>query len=670
MFGTAEMNKVKVFGLSDHRDKILTFLQEEGVVQIKETEIDEREERTKAQRDANTIITRLNRVKRTLTDFREEESSDGILSFSKKEKQEIKYRKPSRIVEESKEFTNDIEEKVEKISENISEVEGKIDEIKSREDTLHKLKEIDFNLNLLDTDLDYINKYIGHLKTSKDELMNEIPSNSYVKIYKEEEQEIAVVVSINSIETSKVLDEIDISGLEGKPKKKIKELEKELDSLKDKKDREKKKFKDLAEEHFKEIEKKIEILENEVEKGREYEKLGKSQETFALTGWIPEKKVEDLKRKLEDFTNNKIIFKVVEHNNPEEEIQPTLLENNKIISPFELITKMFGVPKPDKIDPTPLIAISFPLFFGFMLTDAMYGLILALMSLYVVYKWQGTKNKTYDLFAILIGFGIFTMGLGAIFGSYFGNLTEIITDMTGMTVSDSAILSLMSTIKQIEPIGEGSMTFLGIALIVGITHILIGNIIGLVTDYKRDKIKAVLGNLSWILLIFGIAIFAAESFLGLKISMSAMGYQISPSYIAIGLALIMVLGDGLYEFGAIGGMLNAIDIFGFLGDWFSYARLMALGLATAGIAMVINLIVELSFSLKVASIPIGIIFGILIFIGGHVFNLLINSLGAFVHALRLHYVEFFGQFYDADGEEFEPFESKRKLTKLKFNKEV
>ncbi len=670
MFGTAEMNKVKVFGLSDHRDKILTFLQEEGVVQIKETEIDEREERTKAQRDANTIITRLNRVKRTLTDYREEESSDGIFSFSKKEKQEIKYRKPSRIVKESKEFTNDIEEKVENISENISEIEGKIDEIKSREDTLHKLKKIDFDLNQLDTDLDYINKYIGHLKTSKDELMNKIPSNSYVKIYKEDEQEIAVVVSINSIETSKVLEEIDISDLEGKPKKKIKELEKELDSLKDKKDREKKKFKDLAEEHFKEIEKKIEILENEVEKGREHEKLGKSQETFALTGWIPEKKVEDLKTKLEDFTNNKIIFKVTEHNNPEEEIQPTLLENNKIISPFELITKMFGVPKPDKIDPTPLIAISFPLFFGFMLTDAMYGLILALMSLYVVNKWQGTKNKTYDLFAILIGFGIFTMGLGAIFGSYFGNLTEIITDMTGMNVSNSAILSIMSTIKQIEPIGEGSMTFLGIALIVGITHILIGNIIGLVTDYKRDKIKAVLGNLSWILLILGIAIFAAESFLSLKISMSAMGYQISPSYIAIGLALIMVLGDGLYENGAIGGMLNAIDIFGFLGDWFSYARLMALGLATAGIAMVINLIVELSFSLKVASIPIGIIFGILIFIGGHVFNLLINSLGAFVHALRLHYVEFFGQFYDADGEEFEPFESKRKLTKLKFNKEV
>ena len=116
--------------------------------------------------------------------------------------------------------------------------------------------------------------------------------------------------------------------------------------------------------------------------------------------------------------------------------------------------------------------------------------------------------------------------------------------------------------------------------------------------------------------------------------------------------------------GALAALLLISDFFGFVGTWLSYARLMALALATSGIAMVINVLADMVWGIKISIVPLGIVIGAIIFIGGQLFSTAINALGAFVHSLRLQYVEFFGTFYSGEGKPFSPFKSKREVSEL------
>lgn len=651
MFKPADMEKVRIIGIRNEKDKILTFLQEEGVVQIKEAEVKKKEERTSAQRETSTLATRLNRIERTLDHYREEETSIMSTITSKgSEPKEIDYIGTEEINKEAEKVITKLEKETDSLSQELQEIDNKIEKSEKTLDTLKEIEKIDIDLSLLESE-GRVQNYFGYLEIEQEKLEEKIPTSTFLKTYElEEDRKVVLISSLGELENiERDINEIDVTGLEGTPEENINRLESELEDLENQRENVVNEFKEYSNQHYEEVKKWIEIIENEIEKNSEYQKLGRSRETFVLTGWIPKKEVEELELSLKDFTDEKIIFKIENTNtNPENEDEkvPTLLENSSIVKPFELITKMFGVPKPNRIDPTPIIAITFSLFFGFMLTDFVYGLFLLGLSAFVVMNKE-ERDGTYNLFAIIIGSGIFTMILGAVFGSYFGNFPETVGEMMGMTGSIVPRL--------VDPL-TGSMLVLGVSLVIGITHLLLGNVIGLVLSIRENEVlKGILDNASWILLILGIGAFA--------INIQPLDYGL------IGVGLILVVVGGLKEQGAIGGLLSIIDIFGFLGDWFSYARLLALGLGTTGIAMVINLIVQLSWPIKLSIIPVGAIFAIIVFFGGHLFNLLINSLGAFVHSLRLHYVEFFGQFYEPEGVEFTPFKSKRKLTKLKLKEE-
>jgi len=234
------------------------------------------------------------------------------------------------------------------------------------------------------------------------------------------------------------------------------------------------------------------------------------------------------------------------------------------------------------------------------------------------------------------------MVLGVLFGSYFGDAFQ----RAGINVP-----------AMLDPMRE-ALIVLGLALAIGLLHLFIGYTLGFIVKVKnKETVSAVLEQLPWMLIILGV-VFLALSMAGFTSTL------LGEVFLVPGVALF-VISEFKSDLPVLMRLLMTIsDFFGFIGNWLSYARLMALALATAGIAMVINIIVAMIWGIKIGPVPLGIVIGLVVFIGGHIFSTAINALGAFVHALRLHYVEFFGTFYSGDGKRFEPFKAKREVSEL------
>ncbi|WP_297505004.1 V-type ATPase 116kDa subunit family protein, partial [Thermococcus sp.] len=309
--------------------------------------------------------------------------------------------------------------------------------------------------------------------------------------------------------------------------------------------------------------------------------------------------------------------------------------------PFEMLTEMYGVPKYNEIDPTPIITFTYSFFFGFMLTDFMYGLIIAIIAALLVKGHRKFNDGTYKFAYTLLISSFFTMAMGVIFGSYFGNAL----DLAGLTV------------PRVWDTFQDALVVLQLALAIGIAHLFTGYTVGFIVKLRNGEIKdAVLDQLSWMLIILGLTfLFLASRDPGLSM----------PGKVLFGAGLVLFILSELKN-GALAALLVISDFFGFVGSWLSYARLMALALATAGIAMVVNILTQMVWGVSIGPVPIGIVIGIILFAGGQLFSVAINALGAFVHSLRLQYVEFFGTFYSGEGKPFQPFRAKREVSELEF----
>ena len=343
-----------------------------------------------------------------------------------------------------------------------------------------------------------------------------------------------------------------------------------------------------------------------------------------LDAWVPAKDFKVFQDTVKEISKQYYI------EIDEKDDSPTLFNNSKWVQPFEIITNLYSPPKYKDFDPTILIAITFTLFFGFMLTDVAYGVLLLLLGV-VMYRGIGKYNETSKRFAtLLIFFGISTTMLGMVFGSYFGDFFQ----KMGINMP-----MLIDPMKQV-------MVVLVISLGLGAIHLVTGLVIGFTENIRKGKVKdAFMQQGVWMFFTIGLLLVLVK--------------QMIPAYIAMGIAVALQLVFNFMEGGAVISILSIFNFTGFVGDLFSYARLMALALGTAGIALAVNFIIALA----VGSVPyVGIIFGIVIFIGGHLFNLLMNGLGAFVHTTRLHFLELFTKFYEGGGRLYKPFKAERENT--------
>jgi V/A-type H+-transporting ATPase subunit I len=303
-----------------------------------------------------------------------------------------------------------------------------------------------------------------------------------------------------------------------------------------------------------------------------------------------------------------------------------------------MFVHMYSPPTYREFDPTILMAIVFPFFFGYCLTDAGYGMIDAIIGLIIIVGIGKNSKLMKNMGLILVACGVWAFILGMVTNGFIGDLFP----------RWILLAPLPTTIHSIDAFVHPE-NILTIALVIGILHINLGMLIGAYNNITRGDVREALGaQILWFVLEAGIAA-------GI-ITYLVTGTTTYAVYAAAPLVLLWA-GMMLYLNGAYGIM----DVTGFLGNILSYARLLALCLSTGGIAMTVNILAGLSDSM----IPyIGFILAPIVFVGGHVANCAFQSLGAFINSLRLHYVEFFSQFYIGGSSKFRAFRTKRKHTDL------
>ncbi|MFB0555385.1 MAG: V-type ATP synthase subunit I [Phycisphaerae bacterium] len=367
-----------------------------------------------------------------------------------------------------------------------------------------------------------------------------------------------------------------------------------------------------------------------------------TEHTVLLEGWVKKKDFPRLKKILSGFEASSL----TQIEPAEDEEIPVEIENKRAVKPFEVITRLYGMPQHFEVDPTVFLAPFFALFFALCLTDAGYGLLIIALMVFFIKKMQGDKKLMWMLGICAAA----TVVAGALTGGWFGD---------GVQQFVPALKPLREKMMWFDPL-EKPMTFFILALGLGYFQIIAGLFIGFAHSIKRrDYISAICDYLSWLVMINSIVVFLAGKF------------GVIPAHIANIFGLIaLVPAATILLFsqreggwgGRIGmGLYNLFSTIFYMGDVLSYLRLMALGMVTAGLAMAINVIVMIC-----GKIPyIGILIAVLVFIGAHTFNLAINALGAFVHTLRLQYVEFFPKFFVGGGKQFQPLSKQYKHIYIK-----
>jgi len=431
------------------------------------------------------------------------------------------------------------------------------------------------------------------------------------------------------------------------PKEKIEQLGLEIQSLKDEINETEEKIIDLAK-HRRDIELVCDWHLSAAERKEILNKTDSSAHTVCLTGYIP---AVDLSEVCEKLTENFTVY--IEHEAVEGDEVPVKLKNNAFSEPAESVTSMYALPSAADIDPTPITSFFYYLFFGIMLSDAGYGLLMWIAT-WAINKFLNPEDSMRKNMKLFMYCGISTTLWGLFFGSFFGVdiITEIYKAITGS--------GLPFKYPFINPLNGDALAMLILSVALGLLQIFAGLFVKFYITAKQESfIDAVLDIGLWITTLAGFTVLA----LGLVTLpvLKTVGLIIA----AVSMLLIAVTGGrkkkGLMK--VIGGVANLYDITGYVSDLLSFSRLMALGLTTAAMSMVFNLL-----GVMVSGGLIGKVFMVAILLVGHAVNFGLNALGAYVHTLRLQYVELFSKFYEGGGRPFMPFAFKGRYIRIKEDK--
>jgi V/A-type H+-transporting ATPase subunit I len=377
-------------------------------------------------------------------------------------------------------------------------------------------------------------------------------------------------------------------------------------------------------------------------------RMSRTDATFLLEGWVRALDRPWLEREIAD----NFAEVVVSFREPAEGEEPPIhLDNSAATRPYEFVTTLYGRPVYREDDPTPLLAPFFVLFFAMCLTDAGYGLTLAAMAALVIWKFK-PKGGARKLFNLLFMGGVVTAVVGIVAGGIFG-------------LGIDSFPSWLKPFVLINPLEE-PMKMLNISFLMGIVHILFGIAMRMKANFRAGLVAdALFDDLAWIVFIAALAPLGYAGILGGYVPPAVTR---GATYVSLGVAAVIFVTGGRKQkkfiMKILGGLVKFYDIVGYFGDVLSYARLLALGLATSAIALAVN---DIAAMVKGMPYYIGYIVMVVILVGGHLFNLAVNTLGSFVHSARLQYLEFFGKFFQGGGAEFKPFRSERKYTVLKRN---
>lgn len=420
------------------------------------------------------------------------------------------------------------------------------------------------------------------------------------------------------------------------------ELEKNLKAQQAVVDAKKKVLDDLQEEKdlLRKLQLSAEVTYNELQKEQAKNGLVNGQHVFVLQGWLTTKAVDDVEVQLkEKLGEGEYVFLPLEIAEEEYEEVPTVLENNAFLQPFENLTEMYGLPKYGELDPTPYTAPFYLVFFGMMAADLGYGALLWLGTFIMLKFFHFDKGMNRNLkFFHLLSYPVMIWGI--IFGSAFG------ADLPFQPLSLSKDL----------------ITIMILSIIFGVIQIMVGLSLGAYSNLKKKAYTdAYTSHLGWLAIITGIILYVLGSMV-LNISwIATIGSSIA-IIAAVAIVVVTVLSSENKWGGLASGLYNLYGISGYVADVVSYTRLMALAVSGGSIASAFNMLV--GFLPPVARFTAGIF--LIVALQG--LNIFLSFLGAYVHGLRLQFVEFFGKFYDGGGHALKPFKTYEKYVDIKQQK--
>lgn len=392
-----------------------------------------------------------------------------------------------------------------------------------------------------------------------------------------------------------------------------------------------------------------------IDRDREQSKeaLAHTKTAFLLTGWVREDMTEKVRREIEKITD---VYYLGFEDPSEGDAVPTVLKNSRLITPYEAVTNLYSLPAYGTIDGTPLMAPFYFIFFGMMLSDTVYGAVLALGA-WAFLKYMKPRGMMENLAKVLLMGGISTIFMGLLFGTCAGVSWPVIFRGT----------ALENTFPIIDSSAD-PIAMLALCAAMGIIQMFYAVFIAAYSCIKhRDWAGAIVDNLSWVFIITGLLLMAAPS-LGLPAALGTAG-----KWMAIGFAAVVLLFAGRSKKNVAGRLMSGAgklyDVTSWLGDVLSYARIFALGLSTGVIGLVLNTLcwdmLFASFKGNPVLMVVGFIIVTVLSVALHAFMMAISTLGCFVHSARLQYVEFFGKFYEAGGKAFKPLRYETKYVNVK-----
>ena len=364
----------------------------------------------------------------------------------------------------------------------------------------------------------------------------------------------------------------------------------------------------------------------------------KTEKVDVIEGYVPTSMEDDFEKVVKKALPHSYYLEIEEADKDDPDV-PVLLENSKFAESFESLTSMYALPKYNEIDPTPLFAPFYLAFFGMMVADMGYGLLM-LIGTSIILRKANLEDSTKKFIRFFFYLSFSVIAWGALYGSFFGDIFPI---------------------KGLVDPAEDYQSLLILSIVFGLIHLFFALGISAYMKIRDKDYKGALFDVGfWYMALAGGIVFL----LTMVVTLSPLVKTISKTVMIIGMAGIVLTGgrDAKSIGGKLGGGIYELyGISGYVGDFVSYSRLMALGLSGGFISVAVNMMAGMLFESGI----LGILFGIVVLIGGQLFNVFLSLLGSYVHTSRLIYVEFFGKFYEGGGKSFNLFRSKPKFINLK-----
>ncbi|MFB6199461.1 MAG: V-type ATP synthase subunit I [Candidatus Nanohaloarchaea archaeon] len=526
----------------------------------------------------------------------------------------------------------DVERQLPRIDQQIEEINNEKERIEREKTQITQDLEVFKRLkgsNLLYSDLNGTKKLetlIGDVDVEK--LRKNAPDSNYevfeaedadIVFYKEGDEELEDAVR----QAAENVVELPEGDFEGTVEEIIDELRDRKEQLEAEKDEKQEELKELAEKWCKGLNEVEEFLTEKVEKSEAPLRFATTENTFIAYGWVPEKRYSEIEQELEDLAGDKI------HVQREEGEDPPVKHNNiKAVQPFESLTDLVAVPRYNELDPSAILMLTFPLFFGFMIGDLGYGLT-TLAVFYLGYRFIDGAEK---IFKSLMYASVATIIFGLAFGDAFGYIIfgkdSVLTAITGISIFQQ----IPVLFHRAHHLGQ----IFTISAIIGAVHVNLGFLLGFYNEFNRHGFReAFLEKGSWIVLEIGAVLAVLQ---GLTVGGPVMLLSV----------IMLYLGEGIE---------GVVEIPSLISNILSYLRIFGVSVAAVALAAVVN---SLANPLFKSGTVLGISLGVLVLVIGHVFNTFIKIMEGFLQGIRLHYVEMFQKFYQGGGRRYSPFGSKTK----------